>query len=455
VVIHYIWYQSIPKRNEEDHHPMGFDPLIGVYALGFAVSGGLYIALRRRVEAHSRATKAAAAEAGLLEPASLHPQIDPSKCLGCGACTRVCPEGDILGMINGKAELIEPSHCIGHGACKQACPYDAITLVFGTEKRGVDIPNVDPDFQTNVPGIFIAGELGGMGLIRNAIEQGRQAMDSIRKRGGRRPANGYDVIIVGAGPAGFSASLAAIQYKLRFLTIEQDSFGGTVAHFPRGKLVMTAPATLPIIGKVKFKEVSKETLLTFWEGVARKTKLKVSYSEQVEAITRFEDAFEVRTSRGSYATSSVLLAIGRRGTPRKLEVEGEDQDKVVYRLIDPQQYARCHVLVVGGGDSALEAATSIAEQPGAFVTLSHRSEAFSRAKLKNRERVEAAKKSGRLNVLLESSVKRIGRHDVEIDQKGQRMKIKNDAVIVCAGGILPTAFLKGIGIEVETKYGTA
>jgi thioredoxin reductase (NADPH) len=434
---------------------MSFDPLIGVYALGFAVSGGLYIALRRRVEARSRATKAAAAEAGLLEPASLHPEIDQSKCLGCGACTRVCPEGDILGMINGKAELIEPSHCIGHGACKDACPYDAITLVFGTEKRGVDIPNVDPNFQTNVPGIFIAGELGGMGLIRNAIEQGRQAMDSIRKRGMRRPADGYDVIIVGAGPAGFSASLAAEQYKLRYLTIEQDSFGGTVAHFPRGKLVMTAPATLPIIGKVKFKEVSKEDLIKFWEGIARRTRLNVRHGEQVQTITRSKNAFEVRTASRSYVTSAVLLAIGRRGTPRKLEVEGEGQDKVVYRLIDPQQYAHRHVLVVGGGDSALEAAASIAEQPGTTVTLSHRSEAFSRAKLKNRERVDTAEKSGRLNVLLQSSIKKIGPHDVEIEQKGQRMKIKNDAVIVCAGGILPTAFLKSIGIEVETKYGTA
>jgi thioredoxin reductase (NADPH) len=446
---------SIPRRNKEDRYPMSFDPEIGFYALAFAISGGVYVALRRRVEARSRAAKAAAAEAGLLEPASLHPKIDPSKCLGCAACTRVCPEGDILGMISGKAELIEPSHCIGHGACEGACPYNAITLVFGTETRGVDIPNVDPDFQTNVPGIFIAGELGGMGLIRNAIEQGRQAVDSIRKRGGRRPANGYDVIIVGAGPAGFSASLAAEQHKLRYLTIEQDSFGGTVAHFPRGKLVMTAPATLPIIGKVKFKEVSKEKLLKFWEGVARKTKLKVRYGEQVKAITRFGEAFEVQTSRSSYTTSSVLLAIGRRGTPRKLEVEGEDLDKVVYRLIDPQQYARRHVLVVGGGDSALEAAASIAEQPGTIVTLSHRSEAFSRAKLKNRERVENAKSSGSLNVLLQSQIKKIDRHDVEIEQKGRRIRIKNDAVIVCAGGILPTAFLKGIGIQVETKYGTA
>ena len=434
---------------------MSFNPVIGVYPLAFAVIGALYIALRKRAEARSRATKAAAEEAGLLEPASLHPKIDPVKCLGCGACTRVCPEGDILGTINGKAELVEPSHCIGHGACRTSCPCDAITLVFGTEKRGIDIPHVNPDFQTNVPGIFIAGELGGMGLIRNAIEQGRQAVDSIRKFDRHGSANAYDVIIVGAGPAGFSASLAAMQHKLRYLTIEQDSFGGTVAHFPRGKLVMTAPATLPLIGKVRFKEISKEKLLKFWENSASKTGLKVNYGEQVESIARFDNEFEVRTTRASYKTSSVLLAIGRRGTPRKLEVEGEDQAKVVYRFIDPEQYRRQHVLVVGGGDSALEAATSIAEQPGTTVTLSHRSEAFSRAKVKNRERVETAQKSGRLKVLLQSKVKRIGRHDVEIEHKGARMKIKNDAIIVCAGGILPTAFLKSVGIEVETKYGTA
>jgi thioredoxin reductase (NADPH) len=434
---------------------MTFNPLMSVYVLAFAVIWSVYIGLRSRTEARSRAKKAAAAEAGLLEPASLHPKIDPSKCVGCGACVRACPEGDILGMINGKAELVEPSHCIGHGACKEACPRDAITLVFGTEKRGVDIPDVGADFQTNVPGIFIAGELGGMGLIRNAIEQGRQAIDSVRKLDRRRPSNGYDVIIVGAGPAGFSASLAAIEHKLRFLTIEQDSFGGTVAHFPRGKLVMTAPATLPLVGKLKFKEVKKEKLLTFWQDVARKTGLTINYGEQVEAIAKLDSEFEIRTTRASYRTSAVLLAIGRRGTPRKLEVEGEEQAKVVYRLIDPEQYQRQHVLVVGGGDSALEAAASIAEQPGTSVTLSHRSDSFSRAKAANRERVKAAEQSGQLSVLLQSSIKRIGRHDVEIEQQGQHLKIRNDAVIVCAGGILPTAFLKGIGIEVETKYGTA
>jgi thioredoxin reductase (NADPH) len=436
---------------------MSFSPITIIYAAPIALIWTLYVLWRWRREIKSRAAKAAAVEAGLAEPASLHPKIDPAKCLACGACVSACPEGDIIGMINGKAELVEPTHCIGHGACREACPYDAITLVFGTEKRGVDIPHVRPDFQTNVPGIFIAGELGGMGLIRNAIEQGSQAVDSIRKLSGSRPSQGYDVIIVGAGPAGFAASLAAMKHKLEFVTIEQDTFGGTVAHFPRGKVVMTAPANLPLGGKLKFRTVSKEKLLRIWSDIARRTGLrrKIRYGEEVKSIARRGDAFEVSTTGGSYLTASVLLAIGRRGTPRKLGVEGEQQSKVVYRMIDPEQYRRRHVLVVGGGDSALEAAASIARQPGATVTLSHRSEAFSRAKVKNRELVEAARRSGRLRVLFESNVRRIGRDDVEIDHKGRHMRIRNDAVIVCAGGILPTTFLEGVGIKVETKYGTA
>jgi thioredoxin reductase (NADPH) len=427
-----------------------------VYAPAVGAIWLLYLVWRRRKEAKSRAAKAAAIEAGLVEPASLHPIIDPAKCLACGACITACPEGDIIGMINGKAELVEPTHCIGHGACREACPYDAITLVFGTEKRGVDIPHVSPDFQTNVPGIYIAGELGGMGLIRNAITQGSQAIESIRKRQVSRPSQGYDVVIVGAGPAGFAASLAAMKNKLRFLTVEQDTFGGTVAHFPRGKVVMTAPADLPLVGKLRFRIISKEKLLKVWNDIYRKVGLKgkIKYGEEVKSITRQGETFEVRTTRNSYQTASVLLAIGRRGTPRKLNVEGEEQPKVVYRMIDPEQYKRQHVLVVGGGDSALEAATSIAEQPGTMVILSHRSESFSRAKLRNRELVAAAEKTGRLKVLYESKVNRIGPEDVEIEQKGRRMRVKNNAVIVCAGGILPTAFLKSVGIEVETKHGT-
>jgi thioredoxin reductase (NADPH) len=422
-------------------------PMFGVWAF--------YMATRWRLQSHNIAKMVAAKEAGLTEPASLHPVIDPAKCIGCGSCIRACPEGDILGLIDGKAELVEPSHCIGHGACKTACPANAITLVFGTERRGIDIPNVDQNFQTNVPGIFIAGELGGMGLVRNAIEQGRQAIESVRKTKGLGQPNILDVVIVGCGPAGFSASLAAMQHKLRFVTLEQDTLGGTVAHFPRGKLVMTAPFTLPIAGKFHFTELSKEELIGFFQDIATKTGLKINAGERVETITRVDGGFEVRSQRATYLARTVLLTIGRRGTPRLLGVPGEDQTKVVYRLIDPEQYRGQHVLVVGGGDAALEAACAVAEQPDTVVTLSHRSDSFNRAKPKNRERIEEAQKSGRLNVVLGSKIERIDVEQVEIELGGKLYAIENDAVIGCVGGILPTPFLESMGVKVETKYGTA
>lgn len=398
-----------------------------------------------------------AQQAGLTEPASLHPVTNPAKCIGCGACVTACPEGDVLGLIKGKAALINPTHCIGHGACKKACPFDAIDLVFGTEKRGVDIPHVKENFETNIPGIFIAGELGGMGLIRNAIEQGKQAMEAIRKvKGvGKAGANEYDIVIVGAGPAGLSASLAAMQYKLKFVTLEQDSLGGTVFNFPRGKIVMTAPVKLPIVGKVKIRETTKEALLEMWRDIEKQTGLKINYNEKMDDIRQHGNGFEVVTAKNTYRTRAILLAIGRRGTPRKLGVPGEEQSKVVYRLIDPEQYQDQHVLVVGGGDSALEAATSIAAEKGTQVTISYRSDSFSRAKQKNRDKIAEAEKSGKLRVMLSSNVKEISKqHVILAGEKGEE-QIKNDAVIVCAGGILPTPFLKQIGITVETKHGTA
>jgi len=416
-----------------------------------------YLGIRKKTQRQNLALQEEVLQAGLTEPASLHPIIDQSRCIGCGTCALACPEHEhkVLGLIDGKVALLNPTHCIGHGACKVACPVDAITLVFGTAKRGLDIPFVSSSFETNVPGIFIAGELGGMGLIRNAIEQGKQAMDSIRKRDGlSRHGLPLDVVIIGAGPAGIAASLSATQYKLRFTTVEQDSLGGTVFAFPRGKIVMTAPVDLPLIGKVRFTETTKEKLLEFWEDIVDRTGLKINFRERVEDVSAEAEGFVVKTTRDSYRTRTVLLAIGRRGTPRKLGVEGEDQDKVVYRLIDPEQYKGMHVLVVGGGDSALEAATSIADEEGTTVTLSYRSEAFGRAKSKNRDRVDAAVKTGRLNLVMKSTVKTIGEGNVVLDQDGELHDLPNQAIIVCAGGILPTPFLKQIGIEVETKYGT-
>jgi thioredoxin reductase (NADPH) len=423
---------------------------------GALLAGWIPYALVRR--ARSRRSEVVLAESrrdGLMEPASLYPLIDKSECLGCTSCVDACPEANVLGLVDGKAALTRPANCIGHGACRDACPFGAITLVLGTEKRGVDIPLLGSDFQTNVPGIFVAGELGGMGLIRNAIEQGRQAMESIHGLVQDGHDCDYDVVIVGAGAAGFSASLAAQERGLRYVGLERETLGGTVAHYPRGKIVMTAPAYLPLHGRVDLRETTKEALLGLWTRVARETGVRIQYGETVTSVAPTPPGFEVETANGRYRARAVLLSIGRRGTPRKLGVPGEDCDKVVYRLIEPEQYAGQDVLVVGGGDSALVAALSLAEAPDTRVALSYRGEAFSRAKPKNRQRIEEAEAAGGMHVFLGSEVLEIGEKTVKLRCEDEVLGLPNDAVLVCAGGVLPTPFLRSIGIEIETKRGAA
>lgn len=436
--------------------------MIWLYALPLLFIWFYYLWKRAKKHKISLRVLDEAVASGMTEPASIHPVIDHVRCLGCATCVNACPERskNVLGIIRGKAHLVNPTHCIGHGACKTVCPFDAIELVFGTEKRGVDIPLVDENFQTNVPGIYIAGELGGMGLIRNAVTQGVQAVDSISKLDSIKKSKGkvdgvIDLVIVGAGPAGIGASLAAKEKKLDFVTLEQDSIGGTVSHYPRGKIVMTAPVVLPIIGKMHFKETTKEALMDFWGDIINKAGLVIKDRERVESVAAESTGFHVKTGKAEYHTRAIILAIGRRGTPRKLDVPGEEQTKVVYRLIDPAQYKNQHVLVVGGGDSALEAAVSIAEEEGTTVTISYRSEAFSRAKEKNRVRIADAEQAGRLRVLLKSTVKHIASDKVVINAGDEELSLDNDAVIVCAGGILPTGFLKSLGVTVDTKFGTA
>lgn len=425
-----------------------------IYLVAILLIVTLYLRRHYRQHAQDVATLEEAVQSGLAEPASLHPIVNPSRCMGSGACAKACPE-DALGVINGKMALKNAAACIGHGACLAACPTEAITLVFGTEKRGIDIPNISPDFETNVPGIFIAGELGGMGLIRKAAQQGRDAMAAIRKKLGKQSAD-YDVVIVGCGPAGLSSGLSAIHHKLRYKLIEQeDSLGGAVYHYPRQKIAMTAPFELDLVGKVKFSEVQKEKLIEFWMDIVRKTGLKISFRERMDSIDKDDGRFVVHTNRGSYTTRTVLLAMGRRGTPRKLEVPGEESAKVTYRLIDPAQYRGQAVLVVGGGDSALEAAIALSQEKDTDVTLSYRSAAFARVKQKNRLLLEQQQKAGRIRVLLNSNVRSIDDKLVIIDTDGIPQRYRNDAVIVCAGGLLPTPVLQRIGIQFDTKFGTS
>ena len=430
------------------------DPVV-VYALALAATLGGYVSLRARRERTQAARRDEAVKAGLTEPPSLHPVIDATRCCASGACVRACPE-QALGIIGGKAQLVNPSACIGHGACRASCPTEAISLVFGTERRGIDIPEVKPDFETNVPGLFIAGELGGMGLIRKAAEQGRQAVETIARR--RKGAQGeeLDVVIVGAGPAGIAAGLAALDRKLRFAVIEQETgLGGSVYHYPRQKIAMTAPVNLPIVGKVRFTEVSKEKLLEFWDGVVRDTGLAISFGERLEQVERAGDGFVVRGSRRAYRARSVLLAVGRRGTPRRLGVSGEDLPKVAYRLVDAAQYEGCKALVVGGGDSALEAALDLSRQAGTEVTLAYRGEAFQRVKAANRERLEAAQRASRIRVLMRCEVDAIEPAAVVLRQEGNPLRLPNDFVLVAAGGVLPTEMLRSMGVRVATKHGTA
>jgi len=418
--------------------------------LGLAI----YVYAHRRRQRRSDQIRQRAFESGLAEPASLHPIIDRNKCIGCKSCVFACPQQlghDVLGIYHGKAELLEPANCIGHGACKTVCPVAAITLVFGTEKRGVDIPQVDEHFETNVAGIYIAGELGGMGLIRNGIEQGKSAMQALAKELPKSSNNTHQVIIVGAGPAGLAATLKAQELGLNYLTLDQESLGGTVYKYPRGKIVMTQPVDLPIAGIMHFKETTKEELLEFWQGIKEETGIRINYQELVSKITSQDAGFELKTSQGQYSTDRVLLAIGRRGTPRKLGVPGEDHPKVVYSLLDPEQYLGQKVLIVGGGDSALEAALAITDAGGTEIAISYRSDSFSRAKAKNRERIDKYAAASKIKLFLSSNVTSITPQEVLLEQSGQAIKMANDAIIVNAGGILPTGFLKEIGISVETK----
>ncbi|MBK8853859.1 MAG: NAD(P)-binding domain-containing protein [Saprospiraceae bacterium] len=393
-----------------------------------------------------------AKEEGAYEPVSLYPYIDEDNCIKSGACVIACPEKEIIGIRNGRATLINASRCIGHGACFHACPVEAIALKIGTEKRGVDLPHVSQNFETNVKGIFIAGELGGMGLIKNSVEQGKQAVENIFASVEKNHGATYDLVIIGAGPAGISASLQAKKLGLKAITLEQDTLGGTVYNFPRAKIVMTSPMDLPGHGKVKLFQTSKTELLKLWNAVLTSNDIKIQENQKVELIGKEDSNFSITTLRGdTFKTNRILLAIGRRGSPRKLNVDGEKLEKVYYKLLEPERYQGKDILVVGGGDSAIESALLLADENK--VTLTYRSEKFNRLKPLNSQKINQAIDDKKILVLYSSNVLKIEEAQVvlQLDDLSEKT-LKNDFVFIFAGGELPTQFLEKSGIQISKRF---
>ena len=385
-------------------------------------------------------------------PRSQHPRIDTNNCIGCATCTTVCPEGDVLAMLAGKAAIVNGYKCIGHGLCADACPVGAITMVMASPSMGSDMPFMTPEYETSIENLFIIGELGGLALIKNAVNQGRDCIDHLVRRGAVRPGTAQpgvqDVLIVGAGPAGISASLRAIENKLNYLTLEQDEIGGTVAKYPRQKLVMTSPVEFPMYGKFKKTELSKENLLAFWDMVLNRADFNCVTQAKVEQITKGPDGiFTVATATNQYRARAVILALGKTGTPRKLDVPGEAQAKVMYRLIEADHYVNKRILVVGGGDSAVEAAMGLANQSGNKVTLCYRGAQFSRIKDRNSKRIEDCMRSGKVEVLFNANPTEFKSDSVVLEVLGEKRELPNDFVWIFAGGIPPYDFLKKIGIR--------
>ncbi|MCM2333570.1 MAG: NAD(P)-binding domain-containing protein [Anaeromyxobacteraceae bacterium] len=421
-------------------------------AFAMACLAGAYHLVRRRF----RARRDAAVLREKIEknqhiPKSLHPVVDTDVCIGSLSCLKACPEGDILGIVDHAARLVHADHCIGHGKCAAECPVGAIKLVFGTSERGVDLPEVDEYFESSRPGVHVVGELGGMGLIKNAVTQGLQVAERLAEV---VPAGG-EVVVVGAGPAGLATALGLKSRGIGYHLLEQDTVGGSVAHYPRRKVAMTEAVDLPLVGKFGKKLISKEELLAGWARIIEKTGLVVAQGVKVEGLEGEDGRFRVVTNRGEVSAAKVVLAIGRRGTPRKLGAPGEDQEKVLYGLKDPEQFDGQRVLVVGGGDSALEAAIQLATESKAEVAISYRSAEFGRCREANRSRLAELVAQGKVKALMASKVTAIDPGEVRLDVAGHGVKLPNDFVIVNVGGELPTEFLQKAGVTMRRFHGKA
>jgi thioredoxin reductase/Pyruvate/2-oxoacid:ferredoxin oxidoreductase delta subunit len=400
-------------------------------------------------------------KAKLNEPATLHPIIDDALCGGCGACVKACPEGEIIQLIHHKAVLVYPSKCVGHGLCEQVCPYGAIDLVFGTKTRGMEIPRISPDYETNLSGLYIAGELGGMGLVKNAVKQGKlAAYHAIDKLNDCKEKTDVDLFVVGAGPSGFSAGLACMEKKVTYKVIDQNSFGGTIFNFPRQKIVTSHPLEFAIVGPQKFKGnvVFKEEILAHFNKIKKETNFEVSERENFISLSKSDkNVFNIKTTKGDYTAKKVLLCMGVRGSPRRLGLPNEDLPKVTYNLVDPEEYQNSSVAIVGGGNAGLECAQYLSKphlkNKVHLVVRGGPTEAFSKSNEANQKLVFEQEKQGLVTIHYDSSIKSIEVDHVILNKGKGEERVDNNFIFIFAGAEVPFKFLMSLGIEINKSHG--